>query len=107
LTKCSATSGGKDRRASGSGPVAKASETVEPKAFGPRAHVPHAQAAPFGGVLQRLPLIEQEEDAAPARQSRGAGGRALPVLDFRSVCWSQDDGQGRFAATHGDTEDSR
>src|SRR5262249_6617658 len=77
LTRCSATSGGKDRLAAGSGPVAEADQAVEPEAFGPLADVPHAEAAPLGGVLQGQAAFEQQEDAAAAGQSDGAGGGAL------------------------------
>jgi hypothetical protein len=69
--------------------------------------MPHAQAAPLGGVLQGQAAFEQQEDAAPAGQAGGAGGGALPTLDFRSVGGGQDDGQGGFAAAHGDTWGAR
>src|SRR3954447_4321838 len=64
LTRCSATAGGKDRRAAGSGLVAEASQPVGSVSSGPLPDVSHAQAAQRGGVLQRPPLFEQEQGAA-------------------------------------------
>src|SRR3954447_4169770 len=104
LTRCSATSGGKDRRAAGSGLVVKSGESVAPEPFGPLADVPHAQAAEPGGLRQGLALFEQEQDTAPACQPGVASRRALPVLDLGAVFRGQSDGQGGFAAPHGDTE---
>ena len=107
LTRCSATSGEKDRLAAGPGPVAEAGQAVGSKPFGPLTDVPHAPAAPFGGVLQGQAAFEQQEDAAAAGQAGGTLGGALPTLDLRSVGRGQDDAQGRFAAAHGDTWDAR
>jgi hypothetical protein len=104
LTACSATSGGKDRLAAGSGLVAKAGEPAGSESFGPLADVPHAHAAESGGLLQGLALLEQEQDTASACQAGGASRRALPALDLGSIFRSQVNGQGRFAAPHGDTE---
>src|SRR5262249_23988472 len=58
LTRCSATSGGKDRLAAGSGPVAEAGQPEEPEAFGPLVDVPHAHPAALGGVLQGQAAFE-------------------------------------------------
>src|SRR5262249_36593212 len=107
LTRCNATSGGKGRLAAGSGLVAEAGQAVAPEPFGPLADVARAHPAPLGGVLQGQGPFEQQEDAAPAGQAGGAFGGALPALDFRSVGGGRDDGQGRFAAAHGDTGGSR
>ena len=54
LTRSSATSGGKDRRAAGSGLVVKSGESVVPEPFGPLADVPHAQAAEPGGLRRAV-----------------------------------------------------
>jgi hypothetical protein len=107
LTRCSATEGGKDRRAAGPRLVVEASQPLASKPLGPLAGVPHAQATPLGGVLQGHSLFQQQQDATPAGQSGGAGGRPLPTLDFCTVRRREDDGQGGFAATHGVTEDAR
>src|SRR4029079_11297199 len=66
LTRCSATSGGKDRLAAGPGLVPEASQAQASEAFGPFADVPHAHPAPLGCVLQGQAAFEQEEDAAAA-----------------------------------------
>src|SRR5829696_5182027 len=68
LTRCSATSGGKDRLAAGSGLVVKSGESVGPVAFGPLADVPHAHAAEPGGLRQGLTPFEQDQGPAPAYQ---------------------------------------
>ena len=107
LTRCSATAGGKDRRAAGSRSVVEAGKAVASEAFGPLADMPHAHPAPLGGVLQGQAALEQKQDAAAACQSGGARGRALPAFDLRAVGRGQDEGQGRFAAAHGDTGSSR
>src|SRR5687768_17478347 len=60
LTACSATSGGKDRLAAGSGLVAESGEPVGPESFGPLADVSHAHAAESGGLRQGPALLEQE-----------------------------------------------
>src|SRR5262249_55468989 len=52
LTRCRATSGGKDRLAAGSGPGAGAGQAEGPEAVGPLADVPRAPPAARGGVLQ-------------------------------------------------------
>src|SRR4051794_20615769 len=103
LTRCSATSGGKDRLAAGSGLVTKAGEAMGPIPLGPLADVSHAHAAEPGGLLQGAALFEEEEDAAPACQPSGAGGRALPALDLGSIFRGQGDGQGGLAAPHSAT----
>src|SRR5512142_1010677 len=77
LTRCSATWGGKDRLAAGSGLVAEAGQAVEAVSLGPLADMSDAQAAHRGGVLQGPALFEQEQGAAPARQPNGAGAGAL------------------------------
>src|SRR5947209_17867634 len=81
LTRCSATSGGKDRLAAGSGLVVKACEPVGAEPFGPLADVPRAHAAESAGLLQGLALFEQEQRPAPARQPGVASRRALAVFD--------------------------
>src|SRR3954449_10464659 len=101
LTRCSATSGGKDRRAAGTRLVTKAGKPQGPIALGPLADMPHAHAAEPGGVLQGLALFKQEQATAPTRQPGAASRRALPVLHLGSVFRSQDDRQGGFAAPHG------
>src|SRR4051812_32111584 len=68
LTRCSATPGGKDRLAAGSGLVVKSSEPVGPEPLGPLADMPHAHPAKSGGLLQGLAQFEQEQDPAPACQ---------------------------------------
>src|SRR5689334_5041502 len=104
LTRCSATSGGKDRLAAGSWLVVKSGESVGSEPFGPLADVSHAHAAGPGGLLQGLALFEQEQDPAPASQPGVASRRALPASDLGLVFRGQSDGQGRFAAPHGDPE---
>src|SRR3954470_19911652 len=104
LTRCSATAGGKDRLPAGAGLVVKSGEPVGPEPLGPLADVPHAQAAEPGGLLQGLALFEQEQDTAPACQPGVASRRALPVLDLGALFRGQGDGQGGFAAPHGDTD---
>src|SRR4051794_35924322 len=106
LTRCSATTGGKDRLAAGSGLVLKSGEAVGPEPLGPLADVPRAHAAEPAGCLQGLALFEQEQDPAPAGQPGAASRRALPALELSSVFRGQGDGQGGFAAPHGDTEAS-
>src|SRR5947209_17310120 len=66
LTRCNATSGGKDRLAAGSGPVAEAAQAVGSEAFGPLADVADAHPAALGGVLQGQAAFEQQEDASAA-----------------------------------------
>src|SRR5947208_10545917 len=68
LTRCSATSGGKDRLAAGSGLVVEPGEPVGSEPFGPLARMPRAQAGEPGGLLQGLALFEQEQDTTPASQ---------------------------------------
>src|SRR4051794_7551741 len=104
LTRCSVTSGGKDRLAAGSGLVVKPGEPAGPEPLGPLADVPRAQAAEPAGSRQGLAPFEEEQDPAPARQPGAASRRALPALDLSSVFRGQGDGQGGFAAPHGDTE---
>jgi hypothetical protein len=82
----------------------KSGEPVFAEPFGPLADVPRAQAAESGGLLQGLAPFEQEQDPAPACQPGVASRRALPVLDLGAVFWGQDDGQGGFAAPHGNPE---
>src|SRR3954467_6082367 len=82
LTRCSATSGGKDRLAAGSGLVVKSGEPPGPEPFGPLADVPHVQAAEPAGSGQGLAPFEQEQDTSPACQPGGSGRRPLPVLDL-------------------------
>src|SRR4051812_48861954 len=65
LTRCNATTGGKDRLAAGSGLVMKSGEPVVPEPFGPLADVPHAHAAESSGLLQGLAQFEQEQNTAP------------------------------------------
>src|SRR3954447_15872722 len=64
LTRCSATSGGKDRLAAGSGLVVEAGEPVGSESHGPLADVPHVHAAEPAGSRQGLALFEQEQDTA-------------------------------------------
>src|SRR5918993_1896463 len=90
LTRCSATSGGKDRLAAGSGLVAKPGQAAGAESFGPLAHMPHAQAGEPGGLLQGLALFEQEQGTPPAGQPGMASRGALPVLDRGAVFRSQD-----------------
>src|SRR4051794_26171985 len=104
LTRCNATSGGKDRLAAGARLVVKAGEPVGPESFGPLAGVPHAHAAEAGDLLEGLASFEEEQDAAASCQAGGASRRPLPMLDLSSVFRGQGDGQGRFAAPHGDTQ---
>src|SRR3954470_14873647 len=85
LTRCSATSGGKDRLAAGSGSVAEAGQAMESEAGGPLADVAHAHPAPLGVALQGQATREQKEDAPAAGQAGGAGGGALPAFDLRAV----------------------
>src|SRR3954449_6769665 len=101
LTRCSATSGGKDRLAAGSGLVVKAGEPLGSESFGPLADVPHTHAAKAGGFLQGLAPFEQEQDTAAACQPGGTGRGALPALDLSSLFRGQGDRQGGLAAPHG------
>src|SRR5262245_16040151 len=68
VTRCSATSGGKDRLAAGAGLVVKSGESVVAEPFGPLADVPHAHATESGDLLQGLALFEQEQDPPTAYQ---------------------------------------
>src|SRR5215469_14652207 len=58
LTRWSATAGGKDRLAAGSGLVAKAREALVTIPLGPFSDMAHAQAAGRGGLLQGPALLE-------------------------------------------------
>src|SRR5580698_10581253 len=66
LTRCSATSGGKDRLTAGARLVVKASEPVGPESLGPLADVPHAQAAESGCFLQGLAAFKEKQETSPA-----------------------------------------
>src|SRR3954452_16698691 len=102
LTRCNATSGGKDRLAAGSGLVSEAVEPMGPESLGPLAGVPHAHAAGPGGLHEGLAPFEQEQETSSSGQSGGAGGGPLPAFDLGADFRGQMDRQGGFAATHGD-----
>src|SRR5215472_5177269 len=77
LTRWSATSGGKDRLAAGSGLVAQAHQSLVKVAPGPFADMAHAQAASLGGLLQGLASLEQQQEAAAPGQASGGVRRPL------------------------------
>src|SRR5262245_26213498 len=106
LTRWSATSGGKDRLAAGSGLVAQARQSLVTVSLGPFADVARAQAAGRGGLLQGPALLEQQEEAPAPGQSGGSLRRPQPVLDRGPVGGGQADDQGGFTATHSDTRRS-
>src|SRR5437763_13859201 len=76
LTRCSATSGGKDRLAAGARLVVKAGEPLGSESLGPLADVPHAQAAEAGGFLEGLAPFEEEQGTTAAGQPGGTRRRA-------------------------------
>jgi len=75
-----------------------------PESLGPLAGMSDAHAAGPGGLLEGLAPFEQEQQTPPSGQPCGAGGGPLPALNLGADFRGQMDGQGGFAATHGDTE---
>ena len=71
LTACSATTGGKNRRAAGAWFVLQAGKTFGEKARGPLAHVPHAHTHFSRRGREALAPSQQQNRSGPAHQAHG------------------------------------
>src|SRR5215469_6277482 len=104
LTRWSATSGGKDRRASPPPEVVQAVEALPSEAYGPLAGVADGHPHGGGGLLGGGAAGNPRQPPAPPGPARRSGGGTQPALQVRTLGLGNGQRKGLFAAAHGDTE---